>query len=456
MNNFNDIVKAQRDFFQSGITKDKDFRLENLEKLRDIIKINENKIMEALKMDLNKSNFESYTTEIGFILDELSYIIKKLPSWMKPKREKTPIIHFPSSSYTYYEPLGTTLIISPWNYPFQLAIGPLIGAISAGNTATLKPSSKSKNTSRILRDIINQNFEPEFIYVIDTEEVSNEELLEEKFDHIFFTGSTKVGKKIMEKASKNLTKVTLELGGKSPAIVDESSNVEIAATRIAWGKLINAGQTCVAPDFIVVHENVKLEFLNKLKSSIINFYTKNPIENKEYPKIINKDQFDKLVDLIKDQDVYYGGKHSEDVLKIEPTIVDNVNWDNKLMESEIFGPIFPILPYNNLDELIVKLKEMNKPLAFYYFSENQYNIDKILKKVSFGGGCINDTIVHLATPYLEFGGVGESGIGGYHGKYSFLNFSNRKSILKKSTKIDIDIRYPPFKNKLNLIKKLMK
>lgn len=456
MENLKSVLLKQKEFFDSNITKEKSFRLENIEKIKDLILINENRILEALKLDLGKSNFEGYATEVGFILDEISYITKNLDSWMKPKKEKTPIMHFPSTSYTYYEPLGTTLVISPWNYPFQLAIGPVIGAIAAGNTVILKSSSKSKNTSNLLREMINNNFDSEFLYVVDSDKVSNEELLEEKYDHIFFTGSTNVGKKIMEAASKYLSKVTLELGGKSPCIIDDSADIELSAKRIAWGKLINSGQTCVAPDFLVVHKDKKEDFIRYLKDAIIEFYTENPIENKEYPRIINKKQFDKLVGLLENQDIFYGGKYDEESLKIEPTIVDNVTWENKLMEEEIFGPIFPILTYTDLDILIMKLKEMPKPLAFYYFTLRSKNADKIIEEISFGGGCINDTIVHLATPHLEFGGVGESGMGGYHGKFSFINFSNRKSILKKSKVVDVDLRYPPFKNRLGLLKKIMK
>lgn len=456
MENLRDILNIQREFFYSNRTKDENFRIKILKELRDLIKLNENRILESLKMDLGKSNFESYVTEVGFILDEINYTIENLHHWMEPKKEKSSLLHFPSTNYTYYEPLGVTLVISPWNYPFQLAFGPLDEAVGAGNTVILKTSKKSKYTSRLIKDFFDRNFPKEIIYVVDGDKVSNEDLLKEKYDHIFFTGSTIVGKKIMEAGAKHLSKVTLELGGKSPCIVDESADINLSAKRIAWGKLINSGQTCVAPDFIVVHEDKKEEFLKSLKNSIIDFYSEDQINNRDYPRIINKEHFDRLINLLEDQDIFYGGAYNSQDLKIQPTIVDNVDFSNKLMEEEIFGPIFPILTYGDLDILIMNLKRMPKPLALYYFTLRNKNADKVIREVSFGGGCINDTIVHLANPHLEFGGVGESGTGGYHGKYGFMNFSNRKSILKKSKVVDIDLRYPPFNKKLKLIKKVMK
>lgn len=449
-----DTLKKQKEFFKSGKTKDIKFRIENLNKLKKNIEKNEQYIMEALKKDLGKSNFESYSTELGIVLSEISFITKHLKKWAKPKKVKTPITNFKSSSYIYPEPYGNTLILSPWNYPFQLSIIPLIGSIAAGNTVILKPSSTSYYTSKIIEEIINENFDTGYIHVITGER--GKKLLDENFDYIFYTGSVPVGKIVMEKASKYLTPVTLELGGKSPCIVDGKANLNLSAKRIVWGKFLNSGQTCVAPDYMFIHKNVKNEMINNIIYYIKTFYGENPLYSEEYTKIINERQFNRLIKLLDNNKIIYGGDYDKDSLYISPTLMDNVNWDDPIMGEEIFGPILPILEYEELNEVIDIVNSHPKPLALYFFSNDKENAEKIINGISFGGGCINDTIMHLSSPYLPFGGVGTSGMGSYHGKKSFDTFTHYKSILEKSNIIDPNFRYPPYGNKLNIVKKFLK
>ncbi|MCB5560439.1 aldehyde dehydrogenase [Anaerosalibacter bizertensis] len=449
-----DTLKKQKEFFKSGKTKDIKFRIENLNKLKKSIEKNEQCIMEALKKDLGKSNFESYSTELGIVLSEISFITKHLKKWAKPKKVKTPITNFKSSSYIYPEPYGNTLILSPWNYPFQLSIVPLIGSIAAGNTVILKPSSTSYYTSKIIEEIINENFDTGYIHVITGER--GKKLLDENFDYIFYTGSVPVGKIVMEKASKYLTPVTLELGGKSPCIVDGKANLNLSAKRIVWGKFLNSGQTCVAPDYMFIHKNVKNEMINNIIYYIKTFYGENPLYSEEYTKIINEKQFNRLIKLLDNNKIIYGGDYDKDSLYISPTLMNNVNWDDPIMGEEIFGPILPILEYEELNEVIDIVNSHPKPLALYFFSNDKENAEKIINGISFGGGCINDTIMHLSSPYLPFGGVGTSGMGSYHGKKSFDTFTHYKSILEKSNIIDPNFRYPPYGNKLNIVKKFLK
>lgn len=456
MNNIKEVIEKQRLYFEEGITKDVDFRLEKLKILKNAIIKNEKEIMEALKKDLNKAPFESYETEIGLVLEELRYIIKHLPSWIRCKRVKTPITHFLSRSYTCSEPYGVTLIMSPWNYPFQLAMVPLIGSIAAGNCTVIKPSEYSFHTSEIIEKIISKNFNEEYISVVRGGREANKNLLEEKFDYIFFTGSVQVGRIVMEAASKHLTPVTLELGGKSPCIVDETANIDLAAKRIVWGKFLNAGQTCVAPDYLMVKSTVKEKLIIKMKEYINEFYGAVPCNNPEYPKIINDKHFNRLINLLKGENIVFGGEYNDKTNQISPTILDNVTWDSAIMQEEIFGPILPVLEFENLKEVISIINKRPKPLALYCFSNNKESQKNIINSISFGGGCINDTVVHLATSYMPFGGVGDSGMGGYHGKASFDTFSHKKGILNKSNLIDIPLRYPPFKNNLNLLKKIMR
>ncbi|MEL1135753.1 aldehyde dehydrogenase [Desulfitobacterium sp. THU1] len=456
MSDVKEIILKQRRYFEEGKTKDLNFRMEKLRVLRKVIIENEEEIREALHKDLNKTPFEAYATEVGIVLEELSYTLKHLPKWVKRKRVRTPITQFLATSFTYPEPHGITLIMSPWNYPFQLAMAPLIGAIAAGNCSVIKPSEYSFNTSVVIEKLIKENFKEEFITVVRGGREANKTLLDEKFDHIFFTGSVAVGKTVMEAASKHLTPVTLELGGKSPCIVDETANIDLAAKRIMWGKLLNSGQTCVAPDYLLVHSSIKSKLIDKMKEYVIEFYGKNPSKNEDYPKIINEKHFKRLQSLIIGEEIVFGGQFNEETHQISPTIVHNITWDSPVMLEEIFGPILPVLEFEHLSEVISQVNKHPKPLALYFFTTKKEREEQILRDISFGGGCINDTIVHLATSYMPFGGVGESGMGGYHGKASFDTFSHQKSIMKRSNLLDIPLRYPPFKNKLSLVKKVMR
>lgn len=451
------IINEQKIFFKTGLTNTEDFRKKALITLKNSIDKYKEEIIYALKMDLNKSSTESYISEIASAYAEIDFSLKNLSDWMKDTREITNMEAMPAKSFTRYEPLGVTLIISPWNYPFLLAINPIVNAISSGNTVILKTSKKSSYTSKIIKKLLDESFDRAFIYCVDNEKVSHDELLSYKYDHIFFTGSQKVGKIIMKKASENLTKVTLELGGKSPCIVDESANLKFAAKRIIWGKLLNSGQTCVAPDYLLVHKDVKKELLRLMKQTILEFYGDRALENPDYPRIIDKNSFERLINLMEGQNIYTGGLYNSKTLKIEPTIIDDVDFANKIMQEEIFGPILPVIEYNDIFKIIEKLKFMDKPLSMYIFSEDKEHIDRLTYDLSSGGVCINDTIMHLTNPNLEFGGVGESGMGGYHGKFGFMNFSNRKSIMIRSNNIDIKIKYPPYsKGQEKIIKKIFK
>ncbi|MDU3688145.1 MAG: aldehyde dehydrogenase family protein [Anaerococcus hydrogenalis] len=455
MNELEKIIEEQKIFFRTGKTNTEDFRKKALIKLKNSIKKYRDDILYALKMDLNKSTTESYISEIANVYGEIDFALKNLSDWMKDKSEITNIEAAPAKSFTRYEPLGLTLVISPWNYPFLLAIDPIVNAISSGNTIILKTSRKAFYTSKIIKKLLDDSFDRSFIYCVDNEKISHDELLSYKYDHIFFTGSSKVGRIIMEKASKNLSKVSLELGGKSPCIVDESANLKFAAKRIIWGKLLNSGQTCVAPDYLLVHKDVKGELLRLMKQAIFEFFGDRAIENPDYPRIIDRKALDRLVSLMEGQDIYTGGLYNSKTLKIEPTIIDNVDFSNKIMKEEIFGPILPVIEYEDIFNVIEKLKFMDKPLAMYVFSEDQDHIDRLTYDLSSGGVCINDTIMHLSNPNIEFGGVGESGTGGYHGKYGFMNFSNRKSIMIRSNNIDINLKYPPYsKGQEKVIKKI--
>lgn len=451
------IINEQKLFFKTGLTNTEDFRKKALTTLKNSINKYKDEIIYALKMDLNKSSTESYISEIASAFAEIDFSLKNLSDWMKDTREITNMEAMPAKSFTRYEPLGVTLIISPWNYPFLLAINPIVNAISSGNTVILKTSKKSSYTSKIIKKLLDESFDSAFIYCVDNEKVSHDELLSYKYDHIFFTGSQKVGKIIMKKASENLTKVTLELGGKSPCVVDESANLKFAAKRIIWGKLLNSGQTCVAPDYLLVHKDVKKELLRLMKQTILEFYGDRALENPDYPRIIDKNSFERLINLMEGQNIYTGGLYNSKNLKIEPTIIDDVDFANKIMQEEIFGPILPVIEYNDIFKIIEKLKFMDKPLSMYIFSEDKEHIDRLTYDLSSGGVCINDTIMHLTNPNLEFGGVGESGMGGYHGKFGFMNFSNRKSIMIRSNNIDIKIKYPPYsKGQEKIIKKIFK
>ncbi|WP_088187494.1 aldehyde dehydrogenase [Desulfosporosinus sp. FKA] len=452
--NIKEILCKQRNYFNSGQTLGLDFRLDALKILKAAIVKYEKEILAALKSDLNKSAFEAYATEIGTVLEELNYALKNLPRWMRIKRVGTPVLHFKSTSYRVSEPYGISLIMSPWNYPFQLTIAPLIGSIAGGNCSVVKPSAYSPATSAIIAQILGECFEQHFSAVIEGGREANQALFDERFDYIFFTGSVSVGKTVMAAASKNLTPVTLELGGKSPCIVDKNVNLDLAARRIVWGKFLNAGQTCVAPDYLLVHRDVKRELINGMQKYILKFYGRNPCENEEFPRIINLKHFNRLRGYLNHGVVLIGGDCNENRLRIAPTIVDNIDWENPIMQEEIFGPILPLLEFSDISEVIQAVNSRSKPLALYLFTTSKEVESRITQSISFGGGCINDTIVHLATSKMPFGGVGESGMGSYHGKWSFDTFTHTKSILKKSNMIDIKLRYPPYGNKLKILKKL--
>ncbi|MBY6996177.1 aldehyde dehydrogenase [Clostridium botulinum] len=456
MENIRNILEKQKSFFDKGYTKDINFRIEALKKLKHNIKINENNIFKALNIDLNKSEFETFITEIGIVYDEINEAIKNIKKWSKPKKVKTPITNFLASSYIYNEPYGVALIMSPWNYPFQLIMAPLVGAISAGNCVLLKPSELAIETEKIIVKIIKDTFSDEYIGVITGGIEESTALLKEKFDYIFYTGGINVGKIVMRAAAEHLTPITLELGGKSPCIVDKDANIDLAAKRIAWGKFLNAGQTCVAPDYLVVHRNIKEKLISSIENYIVEFFGENTFESEDYPRIINERHFKRLEGYLKEGKIVSGGNTDINNLYIEPTIIEGINFKNRIMEEEIFGPIFPVIEFEDIDKVIDIVKNNPKPLALYYFSENKEKQEFIIKNISFGGGCINDTIMHLSTSTLPFGGVGSSGIGGYHGRASFDTFSHKKSILKKSNLIDIKIRYAPFKGKINLAKRLFK
>lgn len=448
------LVEKQKKFFASGLTKDINVRRDKLKNLYDAIVRNEELIMEALLKDLNKSEYESYMTEVGIILADIKHALKHVRKWSKPKRVRTSITQAPGRSYIYYEPFGVTLIIAPWNYPFQLSLAPLVGAIAAGNTAILKPSNYSVNTSKVIKKIIGEVFGDEYVAVVEGGREENAHLLEQRFDYIFFTGSVAVGKVVMKAASKHLIPVCLELGGKSPCIVERSANLKLAAKRIIWGKLINAGQTCIAPDYVLADSEIKDELLKLMKEEIIVFYGTNPICCSYYPKIISNKHYDRLTGLLTDQDVYYGGK--ADDMKIAPTILNNISWDAPIMQEEIFGPILPVLEYNNIFDALEEIRNREKPLALYLFTKDKEIEKKVLRDVSFGGGCINDTLLHFSSKSMPFGGVGSSGMGNYHGKYSFKTFSHEKSILKKCDIIDIPLRYPPFNKKTSFLRRILK
>lgn len=450
-----EAIKKHKAYFYSGETKSYEFRKQQLEVLREAIKEYEPEVLSALKEDLHKSEWEAFTTEIGFLLEEIKFTLKHLKDWMKPESVKTPITHLGSKSHIHSEPFGVTLIIAPWNYPFQLQLAPLVGAIAAGNCAVLKPSEHTPTVSLVLAKMIRENFKQDYISVVEGGVEETTELLKQPFDHIFFTGSVAVGKIVMEAAAKQLIPVTLELGGKSPAIVDRDANLTLAAKRILWGKFTNAGQTCIAPDYLYVHTEVKHELLNQMQEVLIEFYGEDPISDEKYAHIVSDNHFERLKSFLTNGDVLIGGQHKAEERVIAPTIIDDISWDDPIMQDEIFGPLLPVLEFNELEEVVNEVRSHPKPLALYFFSENEAKQDYIIDNLSFGGGCMNDTLMHIVSPYLPFGGVGTSGTGSYHGKASFEAFSNKKSIVKQTTKFDFSFRYPSAKNGLKIIKKIM-
>ena len=447
--NIEEILVKQREFFSTGATIPVKFRIEMLRKLYKSVKENEQAINDALKADLGKSDFEGFMCEVGLSLTEISYMIKHTKKLAKRKFVYTPIPQFASTSFKKPSPYGNVLIMSPWNYPFLLTIDPLADAIAAGNTVVIKPSAYSPETSRIVKKIIEDCFPPAYVSVVTGGRKENSELLDQKFDMVFFTGSQAVGKEVLRRCSEHLTPAVLELGGKSPCIVDSTAKIKLAAKRIVFGKYLNCGQTCVAPDYVLCHKDVKAEFLKEVKKQIVKQYGENPLKNPDYGKIINEKHFDRINGLIDKDKLVWGGESDRNTLQIAPTVMDNVTFEDKVMQEEIFGPVLPIITYDKFEDLFEILKGRQKPLALYIFSENSKNIDRILERISFGGGCVNDVVIHLATSEMGFGGVGESGMGAYHGKTGFDAFSHTKSIVDKKTFMDLPMRYQPYDRKIN-------
>jgi len=436
--------------------KDIGFRKEALTKLLHNIIRHENDIVEALSKDFKKPPFESIITETSYVISDLKNTISNLASWAKPKKVASSLLNFPSSDAIYSEPYGNVLIISPWNYPFQLALSPVIAAVAAGNSVVLKPSELTPATSTVISKIIRETFDAKHVVAILGDASMAGELLKQRWDYIFFTGSIKVGKIIAKVAAENLTPVALELGGKSPCIVDETANVPLAAKRIVWGKFINAGQTCIAPDYIVVHNSIKSYFVSCIKEEITKAYGEDPAISPDFARIINNDNWKRLNNMIESHKIIFGGITNEDERYIAPTIIEENNTDSELMKHEIFGPLLPILTYVNYEDIHKIISKYEKPLSLYIFTENRDFSEKIIKEYSFGGGCINDTLIHFSNKRLPFGGVGQSGNGAYHGKYGFDAFSHKKAIVTKANWLDIPLRYAPYKNKLKTMKRLLK
>ena len=452
--NYADILQQQKTFFNTHATKDLDFRKAQLQKLKKLVKSNEKLLYDAIYQDFGKSEFETFGTEISFVYKDIDYYLKNLKSFAKPKSVLTNIVNQMGSSKIVFEPLGNCLVIGAWNYPYQLTLTPVIAAIAAGNTCMIKPSELPENTMKAMAKLINENFDPQFLYVVEGGVEETTAILKLRFDKIFFTGSPRVGKIVYKAAAEHLTPVTLELGGKSPAFVTEKADLQIAARRIVWGKFINAGQTCVAPDYLYVSENIKAKFLKILIEEI---KKRNYTDNVDhYCKIINERNFDRLEKIIDREKVVFGGETNREKRYISPTVLDNVTWDDAVMQEEIFGPILPILTYKNLETAIQTVVEGEKPLSAYLFSNDAKEQELFTEKLSFGGGCINDTLMHLSNDRLPFGGVGNSGIGHYHGKFGFIAFSHQKAILKKSNYLEPELKYPPYSDaKLNILKKLL-
>ena len=452
--NYADILQQQKTFFNTHATKDLNFRKAQLQKLKKVVKSNEKLLYDAIYQDFGKSEFETFGTEISFIYKDIDYYLKNLKSFAKPKNVLTNIVNQMGSSKIVFEPLGNCLVIGAWNYPYQLTLTPVIAAIAAGNTCMIKPSELPENTMKAMAKLINENFDAKFLYVVEGGVEETTAILKLRFDKIFFTGSPRVGKIVYKAAAEHLTPVTLELGGKSPAFVTENADLQVAARRIVWGKFINAGQTCVAPDYLYVAENIKEKFLKVLIQEI---KKRNYTDNVDhYCKIINERNFDRLEKMIDHEKVVFGGETNREKRYISPTVLDHVTWDDAVMQEEIFGPILPILTYKNLETAMQTVVEGEKPLSAYLFSNDAKEQELFTQNLSFGGGCINDTLMHLSNDRLPFGGVGNSGIEHYHGKFGFIAFSHQKAILKKSNYLEPELKYPPYSDaKLNILKKLL-
>ena len=450
-----EIVESEKHFFRTGVTRGVDFRIDMLKKFRKAIIENDELISAALKADLNKQPFESYMCETGLLLEEINFHIKRLKKWSKTRRVKSGIGQLPGKSYVCPEPYGVVLIMAPWNYPVQLCLMPLVGAISAGNCAVVKPSAYAPESSRVISKLIESAFPTGFVTAVEGGRDANKALLDEPFDYIFFTGSVAVGKTVMEAAAKRLTPVTLELGGKSPIIVDETANLPLAARRIAFGKVLNAGQTCVAPDYLMIEKSVEAPFIEEYKKALASFFPEGDMSG--MVRIINDKHFDRVCNILDNSgNVAIGGARDAETRFIEPAVLTGVPIDSPAMQQEIFGPVLPVLPYEKLDDCIDFIRSRPKPLALYILSENKMNQEKVLNSCSFGGGCINDTVIHLASSHMSFGGVGESGMGSYHGKKSFDTFTHYRSVLKQG-KLDVKLRYFPYKSgKEKIIRMILK
>lgn len=445
------LKERQKSFFLSGKTLSVSFRKMHLKKLYNGIKIHQKEITDALTADLGKHETEGFMCEVGLVLSEITFMLKNLKKLARDKRVFTGISHFPAKSFVRPSPYGCVLIMSPWNYPFLLSIEPLVDALAAGNTVILKPSAFSKKTTEVISSLLREIFSEEYVAVVTGGRAENTSLLNEKFDRIFFTGSKTVGKEVLRHAAEFLTPVTLELGGKSPCIVDSSAKIKTAAKRIVWGKFLNCGQTCVAPDYILCHASVKDSLLNAIKEEIKNQFGEDPLQNKNYGKIINEKHFERISSLLNGDKIFTGGKTNSRTLQIEPTVMDNVTFDDEVMQEEIFGPVLPVIQFEDFEEVFKLMNELPKPLALYVFSENKRLADEVISRCGFGGGCINDCIMHLATNKMGFGGFSESGMGAYHGKTGFETFSHKKSIVDRKTWTDIPLRNQPwtaFKQKL--------
>ena len=441
-----DIVKQQRNYFASGITLDIDYRIQMLRKLKSCIQKHEAQINEAIRKDLGKSGFESYMCETGLVLSEISYMLKHVRKFSREKTVWTPLAQFHARSFQKPSPYGVVLIMSPWNYPFLLTIDPLVDAIAAGNTAVIKPSAYSPNTSQLIQEMLGECFSPDYVAIVTGGREENTCLLQEHFDYIFFTGSQRVGKEVMRHAADHLTPLTLELGGKSPCIVEKSANLKLAAKRIVFGKYLNCGQTCVAPDYIYCDPVIKDALIQELKKQITLQFGKHPLVNPNYGKMINEKHFQRVCGLMDTEKLVHGGDNNTDTLQIEPSILDNVTFEDAVMQEEIFGPVLPVLTYESLDQAIDKINRMAHPLALYLFTNDKSIARKVMSRCGFGGACINDTIIHLATSEMGFGGFGESGMGSYHGKEGFRTFSHYKSIVDKKIWLDLPMRYQPYQN----------
>ncbi len=449
-----ELVNKQRVYFNSGATRSIKFRKNRLNKFKQALLSYEERMYEALKRDFNKPVFETYATELGLILEEIGTMLKNIDNWTTPKMVPTSLGNLPARSYIYPEPYGTVLVIGAWNYPLQLTLLPVVGAIAAGNTVIIKPPRTTQNTYEVIYDLIQECFDESFVACLDIN-TGHDEMLEQRYDYIFFTGGVTVGKIVARAAAEHLTPTTLELGGKSPCIVDETASIPVAARRIMWGKSINAGQTCVAPDYLLVHEKVADKLFKEMRKTIKQFYGEKPVRSVDYPSIVNDKHYDRLVSMIQGGTIVVGGNTDPNKRHIAPTVITDIDLDHPLMQDEIFGPILPAFTFKKLDEALNIVKRFEKPLAFYLFSNNYKNQQKCIEEIPFGGGCINDTVAHLINSDLPFGGVGNSGYGAYHGKFSFDTFTHQKSVMNKVTWPDIPLRYPPYGGKLNLIKKFI-